>query len=204
MPSSLTDILGAFFMFALLAFSVQNAVFARSLAISRLISLVDDTTDTALFGALLTVVTVANSAGCYLIQRYLLDGFKYAEYVRPLAFVLCAAVIFFIVVLLSMAFTPTNALRKIVRVLPLASFNILVIGTALLCFTRELSLIESLGFALGSSVGFIVAVLLVTEVQRKLQNRSIPAAFKGLPATLLFLSALALAVYGFTGFSLTF
>jgi hypothetical protein len=44
----------------------------------------------------------------------------------------------------------------------------------------------------------------VTEGQRKLQNRSMPSAFKGLPATLLFLAGLSLAVFGLTGYTFSF
>ena len=58
---------------------------------------------------------------------------------------------------------------------------------------------QSLGFGLGSGLGFILAVLMVTEAQRKLRGRSVPEAFRGLPITLIYIGILALAIYGFTG-----
>ena len=39
----------------------------------------------------------------------------------------------------------------------------------------------------------------VTEGQRKLQGRTVPNTFRGLPVTLLYIAVLALAIYGFTG-----
>ena len=46
---------------------------------------------------------------------------------------------------------------------------------------------------------FVLAVLVVNEGQRKIQSRSLPAAFRGLPITLIYIGILALAIYGFTG-----
>ena len=59
--------------------------------------------------------------------------------------------------------------------------------------------VSSFFFVTGSALGYVLAVLVVTEGQRKLQNRNVPAPFKGLPVTLLYIGVLALAIYGFTG-----
>ena len=64
---------------------------------------------------------------------------------------------------------------------------------------QSFTFLLTMGFALGSALGYVLAVLVVTEGQRKLQNRSVPAPFKGLPVTLLYIGVLALAIYGFTG-----
>ena len=53
--------------------------------------------------------------------------------------------------------------------------------------------------ALAGGLGFILAVLMVTEAQRKLRSRSLPEAFRGLPITLIYIGILALAIFGFTG-----
>ena len=55
------------------------------------------------------------------------------------------------------------------------------------------------GTSFSGRVGYVLAVILVNEGQRKIQNRNLPAAFRGLPITLIYIGILALAVYGFTG-----
>ena len=57
------------------------------------------------------------------------------------------------------------------------------------------------GFGLGSGLGYLLAVLLVTEARHRLRSRAIPSAFRGLPVTLVYIGVLALAIYGFTGHS---
>ena len=42
-------------------------------------------------------------------------------------------------------------------------------------------------------------MLLVTEAQNRLRSQSIPAAFRGMPITLIYIGVLALAIYGLTG-----
>ena len=54
---------------------------------------------------------------------------------------------------------------------------------------------------LTGGVGYLLAVLLVTEAQHRLRSKAIPSAFRGLPITLVYIGVLALAIYGFTGHS---
>ena len=84
-------------------------------------------------------------------------------------------------------------------VLPMATFNSAVLGVMLLTATQGFSWVQTMGFALGSGVGYTLAVVVVTESQRKLRSRAVPAAFKGLPITLIYISILTLAIYAFTG-----
>ena len=194
----------SFFTLALAAVTIQNAVLARALGVSRLLSLVDDTTDTLIFGLLLTGVTVLSNILHYIADVLWLRDAPYSDYVRPLVLVACMSVAFFAVLMLAVKFAPYGYVEKAASALPGATFNCLVIGTLLLTTTKGLSAVAGIGFGIGSGVGYVLAVLLVTEGEKKLQNSDMPAAFKGLPATLLYLAGLALAVYGLTGYSFSF
>ena len=81
----------------------------------------------------------------------------------------------------------------------MATFNCSILGTLLLTSTGGYTLVQSLGFSLGSALGYVLAVVLVNEGQRKIQSRSLPATFRGLPITLIYIGILALAIYGFSG-----
>ena len=90
---------------------------------------------------------------------------------------------------------------KLLRIVPAAALNSCVLGTVLVERTQSFTLMQSLGFGLGSGVGYLLAVLLVTEAQHRLRSKAIPSAFRGLPITLVYIGVLALAIYGFTGHS---
>ena len=175
-----------FFLYAVIAVFAQNAVFTRALGVSRLVHLVDDdNVSSATFAALLTAVQLVSAPLGYFANVYFLRNFEYRMFVRPLVFVLCSAVAFFIVLLM-------------------ATFNCCILGTLMITTTQSFTLLQTMGFALGTSIGYALALVVVTEGQRRLQNPNIPAPFRGLPATLLYIGIVALAIYGFTGHMSTF
>ena len=74
-------------------------------------------------------------------------------------------------------------------------------GWFALLLTQSFTLEQSMGFGLGSGLGYLLAVMLVTEADHRLRSEAIPEAFRGLPITLVYVGVLALAIYGFTGHS---
>ena len=72
-------------------------------------------------------------------------------------------------------------------------------GTIIFTTTLGLTLVETVGFAFGSSIGYMLAMLLIIEGERKIRHDLVPANFRGLPITLIYISVLALAVYALTG-----
>lgn len=199
--NNILQMIGTYFILIVTAITVQNAVLARGLGISRLISLVDDTTDTVVFSVLLTATTTISGVLYYFLYNHVIAGQSGEFYIRTLAIVLCMSVAFLIVFVISVKLMPYDLVGKAAEAMPIATFNCMVFGTVVLSLSANLTLVETIIFSIGSSIGFTLAVLLVTEGQRKLQNRDIPAAFKGLPATLLYLAGLAVAVYGLTGYT---
>ena len=191
--------LSVFFAYAVMAVFAQNAVFTRALGVSRLVKLVDDTTvDSLTFGALLCAVQLISAPLGYFVNLWLAQ-YPYRMYIRPLVMVLCSTVAFFIVLLVVVVFFRLHGAREIVAVLPMATFNTCILGTLFISTIQSFSLVQTMGFALGSGVGYVLAVQVVTEGQRKLQSDAVPATFRGLPITLLYIGILALAIYGFTG-----
>ena len=117
---------------------------------------------------------------------------------RPLVYMACIAVVSGVeMALLYLLRLPWK--RQLLRILPLAALNSCVLGTLLLGRTQNFTLTQALGFGLGSGVGYLMAVLLVTEAQNRLRSQAIPSAFRGMPITLIYIGVLALAIYGFTG-----
>lgn len=199
--------LGTFFLYAVIAVFAQNAVFTRALGVSRLVKLVDDSTvDSLTFCALLCGVQLISAPVAYFVNLYWLSGQSvyFRGMLRPLILVLCSVVGFFVVLLLVVLFFRVQRAKNIVAVLPMATFNCCILGSLLIATTQSFDLLQTMGFALGSGVGYLLAVMVVTEGQRKLEQSDVPSTFKGLPATLLYIGIVALAIYGFTGHMISF
>lgn len=191
---------GVFFLYAVAAVFAQNAVFSRALGVSRLVKLVEDpTVDTLVFGGLLCLVQLIAAPMAYFANIWI-RTFQYRAAIRPLVFILCSMVAFLVVLgLVLLIFKKSAFAKDAITVLPMATFNSAVMGTLLLSAIQSFSLVQTMGFALGSGVGYLLAVAVVTEGQRKLRGRAVPNAFKGLPITLLYIGILSLAIYGFIG-----
>ena len=193
-----------FFAYAVLAVAAQNAVFTRALGVSRLVRIVEDgSIELYKFGALLGAVQLISSVLGFCFNRLLAGvALSWKGAVQPLILVLCSTVTFFVVLLTLALAGSKNTARSYLDLLPMATFNCCVLGTLLLTTTGGYTLAQTIAFSLGSSAGYVGAVVLVNEGQRRIQNRNLPASFRGLPINLIYIGVLALAVYGFTGHTL--
>ena len=197
-PATMTETLTIFFGYAVLAIFAQNAVFTRALGVSRLVQLVGDARTNSLLFGLLQCVTQFLLAPVAWYAGGAAASLGLGPPARPLVYLGCIAAVSAVeMVLLHLIRLPWQ--RQLLRILPLAALNSCVLGTLLLGRTQNFTLTQSVGFGLGSGVGYLLAVLLVTEAQNRLRSKAIPAAFRGMPITLIYIGVLALAIYGFTG-----
>ena len=190
-----------FFGYALLAIFAQNAVFTRALGVSRMVQLVgDDRTSSALFGMMLCITQVLVAPLAFAAGGVIAPLENRAQ-LRPLVYVACIAAVCVAEHLVLWLLRGLPRRDQLLRIVPLAGLNSGVLGTVLVERTQSFTLIQSLGFGIGSGLGYVLAVLLVTEARHRLRSRAIPRAFRGLPITLVYIGVLALAIYGFTGHS---
>lgn len=191
-----------FFSYSVLAIGAQNVIFTRGLGLSNGLRTVNDPKKDMLYFCLsLTGFQLINSLLAYfalpLIGKTPLRG--YVRFLTPVIIVLCCALSYIVVVTILGMKLKTATFKKIIFSLTGASINSAIVGTILLSVTQGFTLSETLGFALGSSVGYLLAMLLVFEGERKIHHDKVPHNFKGLPLTLIYISILALAIYGLTG-----
>ena len=198
--SDVLHLVGVFFSYAVLAIFAQNAVFTRSLGVSRLVQLVgDERTSSWWFALMLCITQVLVAPLAYFAGSFIAPLPNRAQ-LRPVMYLTCiAAVCLFELLVLKLAKGPRSG--QLIRILPVAAVNSGVLGTVRVERTQSFTLEQSLGFGLGSGLGYLLAVMLVTEAQNRLRSRAIPEAFRGLPVTLIYIGVLALAIYGFTGHS---
>ena len=198
--SEVLHLVGVFFSYAVLAIFAQNAIFTRGLGVSRLVQLVGDKRTSSWWFALMLCITQVLVAPLAFYAGRLLAPLPNRAQLRPVVYLVCIAVVcLFELVVLKLAKGPRSG--QLIRILPIAAVNSGVLGTVLVERTQSFTLEQSIGFGLGSGLGYLLAVMLVTEAQNRLRSRALPEAFRGLPITLIYIGVLALAIYGFTGHS---
>ena len=198
--SEVLHLVGVFFSYAVLAIFAQNAIFTRGLGVSRLVQLVGDKRTSSWWFALMLCITQVLVAPLAFYAGRLLAPLPNRAQLRPVVYLACIAVVcLFELVVLKLAKGPRSG--QLIRILPIAAVNSGVLGTVLVERTQSFTLEQSIGFGLGSGLGYLLAVMLVTEAQNRLRSRAIPEAFRGLPITLIYIGVLALAIYGFNGHS---
>ena len=83
--------------------------------------------------------------------------------------------------------------------LPLITTNCAVLGVAQSNTDQGLSFLESLGNGLGTSVGFLLVIVVFSCIRVRLESANTPKAFKGLPIALIVAAIMAIAFMGLQG-----
>ena len=200
-----------FISYAVVAVLAENVIFSRALGVSRLLKLVDDPR-TSTWQYCLPIILVqllsaplawaAHNLFFPWLRPQLPDWLPIAS-LRPLVYITCALFAAGVVWLL-LGLIPSRSWRTACRTqLPLAATNSSVLGTLLICANQNYTLLQSVAFGLGSGVGYLVAVFIVDEGRRRLRSKDVPSIFQGLPASLIYIGILSLAIYGLLGHAVT-
>jgi Na+-translocating ferredoxin:NAD+ oxidoreductase subunit A len=83
--------------------------------------------------------------------------------------------------------------------LALISTNCIILAVPLVSAGEKYSLLQSLAFALGSGLGFGLALVIMASIREKLELADVPLAFRGLPMAFIVTGLIALAFTGFSG-----
>jgi len=83
--------------------------------------------------------------------------------------------------------------------LALISTNCIILAVPLINAGEKYSFLESIAFALGSGLGFALALVIMASIREKLELADVPEPFKGLPIAFITTGLIALAFAGFSG-----
>jgi electron transport complex protein RnfA len=83
--------------------------------------------------------------------------------------------------------------------LALISTNCIILAVPLINAGEKYSFLESIAFALGSGLGFALALVIMASIREKLELADVPEPFKGLPVAFIVTGLIALAFAGFSG-----
>jgi electron transport complex protein RnfA len=145
-----------------------------------------------------TFVMAMATAATWPIYTYVLVP-NNLDYLQTIVFILIiAALVQFIEIVLK-KYIP--ALHRALGIyLPLITTNCAVLGVTILNLDEGYNFSQSLVNAVGSGLGFMLAMVLFSGVRSRVDaSKSIPKAFQGIPVTLVAASIVSVSFMGFSG-----
>ena len=150
-------------------------------------------------------VMMLATAVTYPIQYFILDR-NGLRYMQTIVFILVIAALVQLVEIILKKYIP--ALHASLGVyLPLITTNCAVLGVCINNVDSYMVAGTSFGYtflqailnAFGSGLGFFLAMVLFSGVRGRIEDNDAPAAFKGLPITLIAAAILSVSFFGFSG-----
>ena len=179
------------------AFLINNVVLMRFIALCPFIGMSTDEDKSIGMGLAVTFVTVLATCVTWPIFKFVLE---------PLGLVFLQLLVF-ILVIASLVQLVEYYLKKSAPALynsmgiylALITTNCGILAVTLDNISEGYTFIESLVYAIGVALGFLVSMLLLAGIRRRLRTSPVPAFLKGTP--ILFVSAglLSIAFMGFSG-----
>lgn len=176
---------------------VNNIVLTQFLGICPFLGVSTRVTTAIGMGGAVTFVMVLSTIVTYIIQYALLVPFG-IEYMQTLTYILVIAALVQSVEIILKKVSP-GLYQALGVFLPLITTNCTILGVALLVIQKEMSLLQSVTFAVGNSVGFTLALIIFAGIREQLELLDLPKGTKGVPVSLITAGLLALAFMGFSG-----
>ena len=188
------------------AIFVNNILLSQFLGICPFLGVSNKlSTATGMSGAVCFVITLATVV-TYLLNKYLLVPFG-LEFLQTIAFILVIAALVQMVEIVLKKISP-SLYQALGIFLPLITTNCAVLGVAITVVTKEftfggeahmLNLGEATVYALATSLGYGLAMILFAGLREHLALNDVPKSFRGLPIALITVSIMAMAFLGFSG-----
>lgn len=195
-----------FFLIIISAIFVNNILLSQFLGICPFLGVSNKlSTATGMSGAVCFVITLSTVV-TYLINQYLLVPCG-LEFLQTIAFILVIAALVQVVEIVLKKISP-SLYQALGIFLPLITTNCAVLGVAITVVTKQftfggtahmLNLGEATVYALATSLGYGLSMILFAGIREHLAGNDVPKAFKGLPIALITASIMAMAFLGFSG-----
>lgn len=176
---------------------VNNYVFAQFLGICPFLGVSSKVETAGGMGIAVTFVLTLASIITYCVQIFILDFFN-LQYLQTIVFILIIASLVQFVEMVIKKLSP--ALYAAMGVfLPLITTNCIVLGVAIVNIQKAYNLLEVIANALGASIGFSLALILLASLREKLELIDVPEPLKGFPLALIAAGLMSIAFMGFAG-----
>ena len=186
---------------------VDNMIFAYFLGMCSYLAVSKNVKTAAGLGVAVIFVLLVTVPINYLLNKYVLAPNALVEgvdlsFLSVIIFIAVIAAIVQIVEMVVERFAP--ALYSALGIfLPLIAVNCAILGGALFMQQKEFANVgESAVYALGSGIGWFLAIVALAAIREKLSYSNVPAPLKGLGITFITVGLMGMAFMAFMGISL--
>ena len=176
---------------------VDNVVFMQYLAICPFIGMTSETGKATGMGLATSFVILLATIVTWPLYHFVMVPLG-IEFLQTLFFILVIAALVQLVEFYLKKSAP-GLYSSMGVYLALITTNCAVLGITINCISKNYSYGESLVYALGSALGFLLSMVIMSGVRTRIQTAAIPKAFKGTPILYISASLLSLAFLGFKG-----
>lgn len=176
---------------------VDNVVFIQYLAICPFIGMTSETGKATGMGLATTFVIILATAVTWPIYKLVMVPLG-LEFLQTLIFILVIASLVQLVEFYLKKSAP-GLYSSMGIYLSLITTNCAVLGVTINCISKNYNYGESLVYAFGSALGFLLSMIVMSGVRNKLKVARVPKAFAGTPILYIAAGLLSLAFLGFKG-----
>ena len=176
---------------------IDNVVFIQYLAICPFIGMTNDTEKATGMGLATTFVIMLATAVTWPLYKLVMIPLG-LEFLQTLIFILVIASLVQLVEFFLKKSIPA-LYRSMGVYLALITTNCAVLGVTINCIGKNYNYGESLVYALGSALGFLISMVVMSGVRSRLKIAKLPRSFQGTPILYVAAGLLSLAFLGFKG-----
>ncbi len=135
--------------------------------------------------------------GAYLINQLIIIPFQ-LQYLDLLLYVMMILLIVLASKNIVVRLFPL-LVEKVEAIVPILLINSILLAVILLQNSQINSLVNSFLFGLGTGLGFLLLLLVITCLRERIDNENVPKAFRGIPILLITMGILSMGLMGLAG-----
>lgn len=189
-----------FFAMMLTALFVENIIFTRALGTSWMFYLIKRPKEIWKYTFVLMCVTTISGMIGYPIRGIIYKS-PMNHVLVPIMYIVVIALVYSVTyIIIKKRFS--EKFDNLEINLGTAVFNCASLGTLLVPSGARLDFVSTVGYSIGMSLGFGLAVVILGYGLTRLEYCRVPKIFKGIPIALIYIGLLSLAFYGLVGHQL--
>ena len=191
------QIMISFLLAILSSMLIDNVVLSRFYGICPFLGVSRKVKSSFGMGIAVVFVIVLAAVICWPLYNFVLvpAGIPFMDTV---AYILVIASLVQLVGLFIKKYSP-SLYKSLGIYLPLITTNCAVLGVAQGNTDQGLSFLSSLANGIGTSIGFLLIIVVFSCIRVRLESSNVPKAFKGLPIALIVAAIMAIAFMGLQG-----
>ena len=187
----------AFILAIVSSMLIDNVVLSRFYGICPFLGVSKKVKSSLGMGIAVVFVIIMASLICWPLYNFILVPAG-VPFLDTVAYILVIASLVQLVGLFIKKFSP-SLYKSLGIYLPLITTNCAVLGVVQSNTDQGLDFLMSLGNAIGTSVGFLIIIVVFSCIRVRLETANTPKAFKGLPIALITAAIMAIALMGLQG-----